>query len=125
MTPEELRARMGWAFRVSIPLPDVIDATPARIPLVLGIGVHGWSGRWAMNGARAGGVRIDVDPPCRARVCGFAVRLRTLWVSLTDPEGFLAALPPERRAPLTDRPPLAAPAFSGRPPRARPADGPS
>ena len=97
VTPEELRVRMGWAFRACIPLPAVVVAVPARIPMVLGIGVHGWGGRWAVNGARAGGVRIDIDPPCRARVCGFPVRLRTLWVSLTDPGGFLAALPPDRR----------------------------
>jgi hypothetical protein len=60
--------------------------------LILGLGVHGWAGWWAVNGARAGAVRIDIDPPSRARVCGFPVRLRTLWLSLVDPDGFLAAL---------------------------------
>lgn len=99
VTADELHAVMGWAFRGRIARSAVVDARPARPPLILGIGVHGWSGRWAVNGSRAGTVRLDVDPPARAHVCGVPVRLRTLWLSLTDPDGFLAALAPSTLEP--------------------------
>jgi deazaflavin-dependent oxidoreductase (nitroreductase family) len=92
VTADELHAVMGWAFRARIARNAVLDARPARTPLILGIGVHGWAGRWAVNGSRAGAVRLEVDPPARAHVCGVPVRLRTLWLSLVDPDGFLAAL---------------------------------
>jgi hypothetical protein len=92
VTPTEVRVAMGWAFRARIPLRDIVGAAHARIPLLYGIGVHGWAGRWAVNGALTGGVRIDLDPPCRARVCGFPVRLRTLRLSLVEPGEFLTTL---------------------------------
>lgn len=92
VTADELHAVMGWGFRGRIARSAVVDARPARTPLILGIGVHGWAGRWAVNGSRAGTVRLDVDPPARAHVCGVPVHLRTLWLSLADPDGFLAAL---------------------------------
>jgi hypothetical protein len=52
-----------------------------------------------VNGSRAGSVRLDVEPPARAHVCGVPVRLRTLWLSLTDPDSFLAALAASAIAP--------------------------
>jgi hypothetical protein len=92
VTTDELRAVMGWAFRGRIARRAIVSARPARIPLILGIGVHGWAGRWAVNGSRGGAVRLEINPPARARVCGLPVRLRTLWLSLADPDGFLAAM---------------------------------
>ena len=89
---------MGWAFRAHVAPGDVRDAARDRIPPILGAGVHGWAGRWAVNGTRAGGVRLDVEPPGRARVCGVPVRLRTLWVSVDDPAGLLAAVHAARRS---------------------------
>jgi hypothetical protein len=74
----EIRVAMGWAFRARIPVDHVAGCVRAGIPRVLGIGVHGWAGRWAVNGSRDGAVRLDIDPPCRARVCGIPVRLRAL-----------------------------------------------
>jgi hypothetical protein len=60
--------------------------------MVGGIGVHGWAGRWLVNGSTKGVVAIDIDPPARGYVMGFPVRLRQLAVGLADPEGFLAAI---------------------------------
>jgi hypothetical protein len=57
-----------------------------------GIGVHGWGGWWLVNGSVAGIVRIEIDPPARARVLGVPVRLRILEVSMQDPEALVAAL---------------------------------
>jgi hypothetical protein len=93
VTAETVRVRMGWAFRARIPLADVRHVTPDVRPLVWGWGVHGVAGRWLVNGSSHGLVRLDVHPPCRATVLGVPVRLSTLWVSFTDPSGFMAALP--------------------------------
>jgi hypothetical protein len=90
VTSTEVRVAMGWAFRARVPVDGVVDA--ARVPLLYGIGVHGWARRWAVNGSRAGTVRLDIAPPCRARVCGVPVGLRTLWLSLAEPDAFLHAL---------------------------------
>ena len=88
---DELRVTMGWAFRGRIPLADVRGARDTRPPL-LGWGVHGWAGRWAVVGSARGVVRLSLVRPAPARVCGVPARVRTLWVSLEDPDGLLAAL---------------------------------
>lgn len=35
-----------------------------------GIGVHGWRGRWLVNGAVSGIATLEIDPPARASVLG-------------------------------------------------------
>ena len=58
---DTLRVRMGWAFRAAIPVDhDHRRSSPARA--VGGIGVHGWRGRWLVNGATTGLLAITVDP---------------------------------------------------------------
>ena len=86
-----LRVRMGWTFRASIPVQQVTAAEP-RQGLVGGIGVHGWRGRWLVNGATTGLVAVTVDPPVRASVMGFPVKLRELTLSLENPDALVAAL---------------------------------
>lgn len=81
--------RMGLAFRASVPLGTVVEA--ARYDgRVWGWGVHGWRGRWLVNGSSRGLVTLTIAPPAPARVLGIRVHLRQLIVSLEDPEGFLA-----------------------------------
>lgn len=82
---------MGWSFRADIPLESMTGAQ-RYAGLVGGIGVHGWRGRWLVNGAASGLVTIDIDPPARARVSGVPVRLRTLRVSVEWPDEHVAAL---------------------------------
>ena len=88
---DTLRVRMGWAFRATIPVDGITGARP-RQGLVGGIGVHGWRGRWLVNGATTGLVVLAIDPTVRAWATGVPVRLRELTLSLEDPDGFLAAL---------------------------------
>ena len=54
--------------------------------------MHGWNGRWLVNGSSHGIVRIDLDPAQRAWVVGLPVSLRTLRVSVEDPDALIAAL---------------------------------
>lgn len=90
----QIEVRMGWAFHASFPRSAVVkvQAAPRR---PLSRGVHGWNGRWLVNGSGDGIRILELAPTQRARVCGFPVRLRELWVSLEDPAGLQAAL--ERR----------------------------
>ena len=81
--------RMGLAFRASLPLGTVVEAAPYD-GRVWGWGVHGWRGRWLVNGSSHGLVTLTLEPSAPARVMGIPVRLRQLIVSLEDPEGFLA-----------------------------------
>ena len=46
--------------------------------------MHGWRGRWLVNGAHRPIARITLALPGRARVLGFPVQLRELLVSVDD-----------------------------------------
>jgi hypothetical protein len=86
-----LRVRMGLAFRATIPIERVAGAR-RRSGLVGGIGVHGWAGRWLVNGSVRGLVTLDVDPPTRAFVLLVPARLRELTLSLAEPDALVEAL---------------------------------
>jgi hypothetical protein len=88
---DELSVRFGWGFSARIPLAAISHAGLEE-GLVGGIGVHGFRGRWLVNGAATGLVGFDVEPPVRASVMGVPITLRHLRVSLEDPNGFLARL---------------------------------
>jgi hypothetical protein len=88
---DALLVSMGWAFRARLPLADVRSARDTR-PLLFGWGVHGWAGRWGVIGSARGVVKLRLARPAPARVCGVPAHVQTLWVSLEDPEGLLAAL---------------------------------
>jgi len=89
---DEVAVRMAWAFRARFERARVVRAEPLgkRVPLTRG--VHGWAGRWLVNGAGDGILSIDLDPRQRGYVMGFPVRLRQLRVSVADPGALAAAL---------------------------------
>jgi hypothetical protein len=87
----QVRVRMGWSFKADVPRSNVQSA--ARAPdSPLSIGIHGWGGRWIVNGAASPMVAISIAPPAGARVLGFPVSLRELLVSVDDPDALVAAL---------------------------------
>jgi hypothetical protein len=87
---DRIGVRMGWAFRASIPRASVRQVEQVdRIPPLYGFGVHGWNGRWAVNGSQRGAVKLTIDPPADARVLFVPVRLRELFHSLEEPEAFV------------------------------------
>jgi hypothetical protein len=92
----EVRVRMSWAFHLDAPRARVRHVEPDN-GLVWGWGVHGWAGRWLVNGSSSGLVRIEFDPPVRARMSGIPVRVRVLRVSVDDPDGLVAALASQPR----------------------------
>jgi hypothetical protein len=88
---DAVRVQMAWAFRAKFPRSAVVSAADdGRRPLSRG--VHGFAGRWLVNGSGRGIVTIALEPSQRAYVLGFPVRLRSLRVSVEDPEGLRAVL---------------------------------
>ena len=102
--PDEIRVRMGSAFRLDIPRGSVRSVS--RDPALAGQaawGVHGFSGRWFVNGSANGLVELSIEPPCyseRGLSTMFRkVRVNSLVLSLVDPDGFIAALERGQRLP--------------------------
>jgi len=48
-------------------------------------------GRWLVNGSGKGLVALTIEPPVEAKVWIKSVTLRSLWVSVTDPDALVAA----------------------------------
>ena len=87
---DEIAVRMGWAFRARFPRSSIVAAAFLdRRPISRG--VHGFFGRWLVNGSGDGIVSIDLEPWQRARVLGFPVALKQLLVSVDDPAAVIAA----------------------------------
>lgn len=87
---DTLHVAMGWGFSADIPLASIKAATASH-DRVLGWGVHGWRGRWLVNGSSQGIVELTIDPPVQARVVGVGTTLRNLRVSVTDPDALIPA----------------------------------
>ena len=91
----EIHVRMGWAFRSTFSRTAVASTyMPERRPLSRG--VHGFGGRWLVNGSGHGVLGIRLSPPPRAHVLGVPIRLRELLVSVEDREGLAGAIRPAR-----------------------------
>ncbi|MDW3216431.1 MAG: hypothetical protein R8G01_20740 [Ilumatobacteraceae bacterium] len=89
--PTDVTIHMGWAFHTSIPRTSITAAEDDH-DRVLGWGVHGWRGKWLVNGSSTQIVRLTVEPATRGRVAGFPVRVQQVRVSVEDPSGLIAAL---------------------------------
>jgi hypothetical protein len=85
-----LHVKMGWAFGADIPLASITNAEAAD-ERVFAWGVHYSGGRWLVNGSGKGLVALTIEPPVRAKVWIRSVTLRSLWVSVTDPDALIAA----------------------------------
>ena len=88
---EEVRVQMGWAFRARFPRSAVVS-TETITARPLSRGVHGFAGRWLVNGSGRGILAISLAPTQRGYVMGFPVRLKQLMVSVEEPEALAAAL---------------------------------
>jgi hypothetical protein len=88
---DEVRVRMGWAFRARFPRAAVASARDFGTR-PLSRGVHGFAGRWLVNGSGEGIVSLSLEPRQRAYVLGFPVKLRELLVSVESPGALRSAL---------------------------------
>ena len=85
---DEVVVRMGWAFRASFPRAFVVRAS-LHPGTVISRGVHGFGGRWLVNGSSQGLVMMELAPEQRGRVMGVPVKLRELMVSVEQPEALV------------------------------------
>jgi hypothetical protein len=92
VSEREVEVRMGYAFRARFPRSAVHRADQRRRRILGSRGVHGFAGRWLVNGSAQGLVTVELGSPQRARVLGFPVRLRELVVSVERPTDLVAAL---------------------------------
>ena len=88
---ERVHIQMGWAFRSSFPRAAVASAAQTH-ESPLSRGVHGFAGRWLVNGSGQGILTLDLTPSQRGYVMGFPVRLRQLLVSVAEPVALAEAL---------------------------------
>ncbi len=100
---DEVRVRMAWAFRARFRRAAVASVSEHR-RLTLSRGVHGFAGRWLVNGSGTGIVRLRLEPAQRAHVLGVPVRLRDLLVSVEQPAALMDALRAGAGSPATGRP---------------------
>ncbi|HEY7381931.1 MAG TPA: hypothetical protein VH572_12020 [Gaiella sp.] len=85
--------RMGWAFSSRFPRSAVRSAA-LDTGSIWEWGVHGWRGTWLVNGSSRGIVKLELEPPQRARTLVFRIRLRELRVSVERPDELVDELRP-------------------------------
>jgi hypothetical protein len=89
---DRIDVHLGWLFRATIPRSS-ITAAKHHADMFGGWGAHGWRGRWLVNGSSKGVVEVNLNPRQPARLLGiWPLSLETLYVSLVEPDAFLAAL---------------------------------
>jgi hypothetical protein len=88
-----LRVQMGWFwFRATIPLRSILHARRSGNAW-FSVGVHTTGmGGWIVNGSPLGMVHLTIEPPASGRFAGLPIQIRNLWLSLEDPDAFVAAL---------------------------------
>jgi hypothetical protein len=90
---EDVVVRMAWAFRARFPRSTVASAALLKTK-PMSRGVHGFAGRWLVNGSGDGILTLDLNPPQRGYTLGVPIRLRQLMVSVDDPGALTDALRP-------------------------------
>jgi hypothetical protein len=88
----DVKIRMSWAFRMKFARADVMEVVNHRP--VVSVGVHGWKGRWLVNGAHRPIAVIRLSRPVRALMIGFPVHVREVLVSVDDRDGLRTAISP-------------------------------
>ena len=91
VTDDEVIVKMSWGFSATIPRSS-IRGVRVLDTKVISIGVHGWRGKWLVNGAADRLVALDIDPAAKARTMFIPIKLTRLTLSLENREQFAAEL---------------------------------
>ena len=81
---DHVEVRMGWAFWSRFPRSAIASAAAVDMR-PLSRGVHGFGGRWLVNGSSCGILSVHLVPAQPAYVMGLRVQLRELLVSVDEP----------------------------------------
>ena len=93
VSSNSVTVRMGWAFRTDIPRSEITSVAPAT-KRTISIGVHGWGGRFLVNGSASQLVTISTSDRVSCRFLGMRRPMRALTVSVEDLDGLLGAIQP-------------------------------
>jgi len=95
--PDQIRVQMG-DFKLTVPRASVRSASRSQADIRGTYGMHHRSGRWLVNGSADGLVELTIEPPCytkhRPIVMFTRGKVKSLTLSLADPDEFIAALQP-------------------------------
>jgi hypothetical protein len=91
---QAVSVRMGWMGWAIVPRSSITSARVTSTKLIDGIGIHGFRGRWVINGRMGKAVELTIDPPARLKITGLPVKLTTLVVGVDDPAALVAELSP-------------------------------
>jgi len=95
--PDQIRVQMG-SFKLTLPRAGIRSASRSQADVRGTYGMHQRSGRWLVNGSPDGLVELTIDPPGytkrRPLMMFTRGRVKSLTLSLADPDGFIAALQP-------------------------------
>lgn len=90
-----LQIKHGWAFRLNIPLKNITSARRTAMR-PFSWGVHSGGDVWMVNASRDGIVELKFARPVTSKSVKLQSNswgeVRSLYLSLTDPDGFIAAL---------------------------------
>lgn len=90
---KQVRVRMSWAFYSHFPITVIASVSLMKTNrIILSRGVHGFAGRWLVNGSGQGIVTIELMPKQSGYVICFPIRLRQLLVSVEEPMELIEAL---------------------------------
>src|SRR4029079_4438479 len=81
---DNVEVRMGWAFRARFRRSDGAPLAPVDMRPI-SRGVHGFAGRWLVNGAGRNILKIELRPEQNARMMGLPIELREPLLSGHDP----------------------------------------
>lgn len=91
-----LHVQNGWAFRIDVPVEDIKSARTVHGRKWAAWGVHPAGDLWVVNGSRQGMVELKFAHPVTSKtvklIAGTWAEVRSLYISLADPDGFIAAL---------------------------------
>jgi hypothetical protein len=95
--PDQIRVQMG-DFKLTVPRASIGSVSRSQADVGGTRGMHHSSGRWLVNGSADGLVELTIDPPCyterRLTELFISWKVKSLTLSLADPDGFIAALQP-------------------------------
>jgi hypothetical protein len=95
--PDQVPVQMG-DFKLAVPRASIRSVSRSQADVGKTIGVHHRSGQWLVNGSADGLAELTIEPPVyrEPTITEMFIRwkVKSLTLSLADPEGFIAALQP-------------------------------
>jgi hypothetical protein len=93
VSPDQIQVQMG-DFKQTVPRASIRSVSRSEADVGKTVGMHHRSGRWLVNGSADGLVELTIEPPVYRHEMFIRWKVKSLTLSLADPDGFIAALQP-------------------------------